>query len=127
MTRAAATVTNAATDANAAADVSAADVSSAAAATNVSAATAADMSTTRMSATAATTAAVTAAASTGNSYAMDKPRPVFSIEDVEGRETDVGDFLFAQKDAPSVVLQRCIPWCGCRCTARHGERNARRS
>jgi hypothetical protein len=108
-----------------AADMSAADVSSAAAATDVSTATAASMSATAT--VTAPPAASTVAASTGNSYAMDKPRPVFFIEDVEGCETDVGDFLFAQKDAPSVVLQRCIPRCGCRCTACHGERNARRS
>ncbi len=128
MTPAAAPVTNAPTDANAAAaaaNVSTADVSSAAA--DVSTAAAASMSATAATGMSAT-AAVTAAASTCNSYAMAKPRLVFPVENVEGRQADVRDFLFAQKNPPCVVRRRYIRRCACRCTAAcHGERNARRS
>jgi hypothetical protein len=121
MTRAAATVTNAATDmysTAAATDVSATDVNSAATATRMNAASmgTAGMGTagaTGMS-TAAAATAVTAAAATvtrGNSYATLKV--IFFVEDVKSRQADVRDFLLAQKNSPCII-RRFISWpCGC--------------
>jgi uncharacterized protein YcgI (DUF1989 family) len=64
-------------------------------------------------AAAAAAAAAATAATTGNSYALAK-RGVFPIEDLKGRQTDVGDFLLAQNKSPCVVLRRFIR-CGCGC------------
>ena len=35
---------------------------------------------------------------------------------MEGRQADVGDFLFAEKNPPCIVLRRYIRWGGRRCT-----------
>ena len=60
--------------------------------------------------TAPTAAAATA---TCNSNALAK-RGIFSIEDLKGRQTDVGDFLLGQNQSPGVILRRHIRcWCGC--------------
>ena len=62
---------------------------------------------TGMSASAApaavTTSATAAAAATGNSYALAK-RGILPVEDLKGRQTDVGDFLLGQNKPPCVVL-----------------------
>jgi hypothetical protein len=62
---------------------------------------------TGMSASAApaamTAPATAAAAATGNSYALAKRR-IFPIENLECRQTDVGDFLLGQNKSPCVVL-----------------------
>jgi hypothetical protein len=50
-----------------------------------------------------TTPATAAAAATGNSYALAK-RGIFPVENLKGRQTDVGDFLLGQNKAPCVVL-----------------------
>jgi hypothetical protein len=65
---------------------------------------------------AAATAAMTApaaAAATGNSYALAK-RGIFPVEDLKGRQTDVGDFLLGQNKSPCIVLRRNIR-CGGGC------------
>ena len=83
---------------------------------------------TGMSASAAPAAAMTApaaaaAAATRNSNALAK-RGIFPIEDLKGRQTDVGDFLLGQNQSPCIVLRRYIRCgCGCRCCARHRQRN----
>jgi len=93
---------------------------SAAAATGMSAAAATGMGApTTPAATAMATAAVPAA-SRCNSYALAQAGLGFFIEDVEGGQADVGDFLLAEKNSPCVVLRHYICWCGGRSTARHG-------
>jgi hypothetical protein len=42
-----------------------------------------------------TAPATAAAAATGNSYALAK-RGIFPVENLKGRQTDVGDFLLGQ-------------------------------
>jgi uncharacterized protein YcgI (DUF1989 family) len=64
--------------------------------TGMSASAAAGMSASAAPAAAAMTApAPAAAAATGNSYALAK-RGIFPVEDLEGRQADVGDFLLGQ-------------------------------
>jgi uncharacterized protein YcgI (DUF1989 family) len=70
-------------------------MSAAAAETGMSAAAAAGMSASAAPAAAMTAPAPAAAAATGNSYALAK-RGIFPVEDLEGRQADVGDFLLGQ-------------------------------
>jgi hypothetical protein len=79
-------------------------VSAAAAETGVSASAAA---------AAMTAPATAAAAATRNSNALAK-RGIFPVEDLKGRQTDVGDFLLGQNKPPGVILRRYIR-CGCGC------------
>jgi hypothetical protein len=61
---------------------------------------------TGMSASAAaamTAPAAAATAATCNSNALAK-RGIFPVEDLKGRQTDVGDFLLGQNKSPGVVL-----------------------
>jgi hypothetical protein len=44
-----------------------------------------------------------AAAATGDFYVLAK-RGIFPVEDLKGRQTDVGDFLLGQNKSPRVVL-----------------------
>ena len=55
---------------------------------------------------------------------MAQPRLGLSIEDVEGRQADVGDFLLTEKNPSCIIPQRDICWRGRRCTARHGQGHA---
>jgi hypothetical protein len=78
-----------------------------------------------MSAAGAAAAGMAAAAATAfrcNSYVLAK-WGVFSIEDLKGRQTDVGDFLLTENKSACIVMRRCSCGCGCRRTARHGQRN----
>ena len=104
----------------------AADTSRRAAATTRTTTAAAGMSTTAATA-AVTTTAATAAVTTArrNSQSLAKQRLVFFVEDVEGRQTDVGYFLFAENNSVRVVLRRYVRRRrGCRCPAAHRQRNA---
>jgi hypothetical protein len=96
----------------------------AAAATSVSApaATAAMATSTATAAVAATATAVPA--SRRNSC---KASLAFFVEDVEGRQTHVCDFLLAEKDWPPVVLQHSVGWCSRGRAAGHGQGNAGRT
>ncbi|HTC06462.1 MAG TPA: hypothetical protein VK749_23875 [Xanthobacteraceae bacterium] len=47
--------------------------------------------------------ATAAAAATGNLYALAK-RGIFPVENLKGRQTDVGDFLLGQNKSPCVIL-----------------------
>jgi hypothetical protein len=49
------------------------------------------------------TPATAAATTTGNFYALAK-RGIFPVENLECRQTDVGDFLLGQNKTPCVVL-----------------------
>jgi hypothetical protein len=66
------------------------------------AAAAARARTTPAAAAVAATATAMSAASSCNSY---EARLGLFVEDMEGRQTDVCDFLFAKKDSPRAVLQ----------------------
>jgi hypothetical protein len=94
---------------------SAADMSRAAASTTDMSRAAAAMTTTAAaamttpaSAAAMTTPASAAAAASCKSYASGKRRIVFFVEDVEGRQADVGDFFLTENNSASVVLRRYI-------------------
>ncbi|HEY2528506.1 MAG TPA: hypothetical protein VGJ20_11275 [Xanthobacteraceae bacterium] len=86
-------------------------MSTAAAATAAATATAATMTT---AATATATATATAAATTTTTAAMTtatcrKPYAlgnILFIEDVEGRQADVRDFLLTKKSSPRIVVRR---------------------
>jgi hypothetical protein len=52
---------------------------------------------------AVTASAATAAAATGNFDALAE-RGIFPVENLESRQTDVGDFLLGQNKAPCVIL-----------------------
>src|SRR4029077_21259915 len=125
---AAAATNGTATDSAAAANGTATDsatATSGAADTGMSAA-AAETGMSAAAAPAAMTApAAAAAAATCNSNALAE-RGIFPVEDLKGRQTDVGDFLLGQNKSPGVVLRRYIRCgCGCRCSARHRQRNPR--
>jgi hypothetical protein len=78
-------------------------------------------------AAAMTAAAAAAAAAACNFNALAK-RGIFPVEDLKGRQTDVGDFLLGQNKPPGVILRRYIRCgCGCRCGARHRQRNPGRA
>ena len=74
-----------------------------------------------------TAPATAAAAATGNLYAL-AMRGIFPIENLKGRQTDVGDFLLGQNQSPCIVLRRYMRCgCGCRCSAGHRQRNPGRA
>jgi hypothetical protein len=52
------------------------------------------------------TATMTAAAAASQLYAAARFRGVLLVEDVERRQTDVGDFLFTEGD----LMTRCNVW-----------------
>jgi hypothetical protein len=91
---------------NAATDGAAPDTSVSASATHGAA--------TAMTASPAAAAMTASAAARCNFYTSAKRR-VFFIEDMKGRQTDVGDFLLAQNKAPCVVLRRISRGCDCGC------------
>jgi hypothetical protein len=96
--------------------------------TGMSAAAAeAGMSAAAASAAMTAPAAAAAAAATGNFDAFAERR-IFPVEDLKGRQTDVGDFLLGQNKSPCIVLRRHIR-CGCgrRCAARHRQRHPGRA
>jgi hypothetical protein len=66
-------------------------------------AAAAETGMTAAPATAMTAPATAATAATGNFYTLAK-RGIFPIENLECRQTDVGDFLLGQNKTPCVVL-----------------------
>ena len=80
--------------------------------------------------TPAATAAMPASAAAATAAACElyasAERRVFFIEDMKGRQTDVGDFLLAENKSPRIVPR----WISCgrrggrRSTARHHQRNA---
>ncbi len=81
----------------------------AAAATGVGAAAATGVGAATTSAVAAaTTSAV--AASRRKSYALAEARIALPIENVKGRQTDVCDFLLAEKNPTCIVLRRYVRW-----------------
>jgi len=96
------TATDSATAANGAA---AADMSAPTAEAGMSAPAAPAGMTASAASAAMTASATAAAAATGNPYALAK-RGIFSIENLKGRQTDVGDFLLGQNKSPCVVLRR---------------------
>ena len=58
-------------------------------------------------------AAMTASATACCNFYTSAKRGGFFVEDMKGRQTDVGDFLLAQNKAPCVILGRISRRCDC--------------